>query len=280
MPRQPKRWSDVFSEQYEKEKIAFEEDMEEHIKRGKRLDTLTDNQRKIYPRRDLYDLAFEFWYIYKLQVEYGKINPKKSINKSKSTKWYDPDIITILTLMKTIHTPTSDRKIPIPNRKLIIARWLALDKDYLKRRKIWNDKLMSIVTNHKQPYDYVQFIKGEKQVEDLCNKNSFHKYRIRAIKEGLKDKFISFLWVILEEIDNYEGTNRSPKWQKKNILLTYKVWFENIIEKIHMNKRNNESNLAYTKRKTWAPLYFQSFKYVMKHYKTEMYQHFWLNNFK
>ncbi len=255
----------------QKDKEAFDRAMDDDIEYQRRFSTLANRQQKIYGLR-MYPLALEFSYIYKLLLREKKIDLKESLKQSKKTKWYDVDIISILYLMKLIHTANNTKeKIPLPNRKLIVIWWLVLDEDYQKYySKIWPKKLKEVVWKHKKPHDYEQYL-TDWDLNKLKNNNSFHKYLTRAYENWLKDKVILFLWTILSEIDEYAMYGLSPKWYNKTILKTYEIGFSNIINDLEI-WRSGMGKITYIIRKNNAMWYKECLDVAVVQYKNKLYK--------
>ena len=259
----------------ERDKQAFEKDMEDIAEYQKRYSSLTDKQQKLYSFR-LYPLALEFSFIYRLLLREKKIDLIESLKLSKKTKWYDVDIISILYLLKVIHTASNKTKkrIPVPDRKLIITWWFVLDEDYQKYySKIWPKKLKDLILEHKKPYDYEQYLK-DWELSKLKNNNSFHKYLGRAYNNWLKNKVILFLWTILSEIDDYIASEISPKRYIKVVLNTYETGFTNLVNDLDIWRRDM-SSFDYIRSKYLVMWYKDCLNVIKSKYKNQFYERLW-----
>lgn len=262
----------------EKEKELYEKDCKKIERREKRLNKLNDTQKELYDSRELYSLTFEFWYIYRLLCKNKIIEPLERIRHNKTTKWYDEDIVTLLCLMKYIHSEDNykDKEIPIPNRKLLSIRWLSLDKKYLNWNKGIRDvNTLRYILKYKQPSDYLEYLKNW-DLQKFKNKNSFHKYKETAEKNWLKGKLIEFLRTILSEIDVYQNLEKPLKWKYGKILSVYKRWFENIVENLPIKGRREEEKFKAIKRKYIIDWYEPVLNVIDTQYRDDFYKYLWL----
>lgn len=265
----------------QKDKEAYEEYVIYEEKFNERFSTLTDKQQRLYNNTELNSLVLEFWYICQLLCRYKTLNIKKSYTDIKP---YNVDIVTVLYLIKVIHTIVNrwKKKNPIPNRKLIVVWWLSLDEEYLKMyTTVWGNEILKdyMLKNH-SPAEYQKYLR-DGDMNKLRNKNSFHKYLWTAINHWLKEKIIDFLWVLLSELELTINMGKSQKNFKWKILNVYSTGFGKILEKIPMKRKSTETNYDYIVRKyRWIGWYKSVLDVVKVRYKKSLLKELKLSSVK